>query len=72
MSTCARTGSTLVLLYVSKARISVRPDRSVRGILSSGVEGLMPRHSPYRIELNDEERAALGRSRARIRCRIGR
>ena len=33
--------------------------RSVRGILSSREGTLMPRHSPYRIVLSDEERAVL-------------
>jgi hypothetical protein len=33
--------------------------RNVRGILSSREGALMPRHSPYRIELSDEERAVL-------------
>jgi hypothetical protein len=33
--------------------------RSVRGILSSREGTLMPRHSPYRIELSDDERAVL-------------
>ena len=31
----------------------------MRGILSSGERALMPRHSPYRIELSDEERRVL-------------
>src|SRR5947207_9953427 len=42
------------------ARISVRSrPRTVRGILSSRERALMPRHSPYRIELTTEERVVL-------------
>ena len=33
--------------------------RSVRGIVSSCEGVLMPRHSPYRIDLTDDERAEL-------------
>jgi Winged helix-turn helix len=40
-------------------RISTGQGRSVAGILSSRVGAMMPRVSPYRIGLSDEERAAL-------------
>src|SRR5512132_1513261 len=55
-----RAGGSLVVALISK-HTYCRPGLGLASVAScpAGVGALMPRHSPYRIELSDEERDVL-------------